>query len=96
MIGRVRSLSTYGLFIDFQEKGQSKRGLMHWSELGRGQAKPKKQDLIDVKVLKSHEDGKIDLTSGELGLLEVLAQFNDEAAKKLEALSEKNKESLGY
>ncbi|MGY3729901.1 hypothetical protein [Lactococcus termiticola] len=69
---------------------------MHWSDLRKHPVRPKKSDLIDVEILRSHEDGKIDLREGESDLLQLMAQFEEQSAKGLEELREKNKESLGY
>lgn len=92
MMGRVKSLSKFGLFVDFGEPRQT--GLLRWSALAREHGKFQRSDLIDIEILKIHEDGKIELKQGNRSLLEVLEDFSQSEQEKLEALTLKNQELL--
>ena len=87
MIGKIKSISKYGLFVLFSD---SKTGLLRWSNIPKRQIKFKAGDLIEVEVLKEREDGKIELSFIEKDFKETFGSFLEETEDRLRDLSTKN------
>lgn len=87
MIGKIKSISKFGLFVLFSD---SKTGLLRWSNIPKRQIKFKAGDLIEVEVLKEREDGKIELSFIEKDLKETFGSFLEETEDRLRDLSTKN------
>ncbi|WP_285124040.1 S1 RNA-binding domain-containing protein [Lactococcus petauri] len=87
MIGKIKSISKFGLFVLFSD---SKTGLLRWSNIPKRQIKFKAGDLIEVEVLKEREDGKIELSFIEKDFKETFGSFLEEAEDRLRDLSTKN------
>ena len=87
MIGKIKSISKFGLFVLFSD---SKTGLLRWSNIPKRQIKFKAGDLIEVEVLKEREDGKIELSFIEKDFKESFGSFLEETDDRLRDLSTKN------
>ncbi|WP_270323960.1 S1 RNA-binding domain-containing protein [Lactococcus petauri] len=87
MIGKIKSISKFGLFVLFSD---SKTGLLRWSNIPKRQIKFKAGDLIEVEVLKEREDGKIELSFIEKDFKETFGSFLEETEDRLRNLSTKN------
>ena len=87
MIGKIKSISKFGLFVLFSD---SKTGLLRWSNIPKRQIKFKAGDLIEVEVLKKREDGKIELSFIEKDFKETFGSFLEETEDRLRDLSTKN------
>lgn len=87
MIGKIKSISKFGLFVLFSD---SKTGLLRWSNIPKRQIKFKAGDLIEVEVLKEREDGKIELSFIEKDFKETFGSFLEETEDRLRDLSTKN------
>lgn len=87
MIGKIKSISKFGLFVLFSD---SKTGLLRWSNIPKRQIKFKAGDLIEVEVLKEREDGKIELSFIEKDFKETFGSFLEETENRLRDLSTKN------
>ena len=87
MIGKIKSISKFGLFVLFSD---SKTGLLRWSSIPKRQIKFKAGDLIEVEVLKEREDGKIELSFIEKDFKETFGSFLEETEDRLRDLSTKN------
>ena len=87
MIGKIKSISKFGLFVLFSD---SKTGLLRWSNIPKRQIKFKAGDLIEVEVLKEREDGKIELSFIEKDFKETFGSFLQETEDRLRDLSTKN------
>lgn len=87
MIGKIKSISKFGLFVLFSD---SKTGLLRWSNIPKRQIKFKAGDLIEVEVLKEREDGKIELSFIEKDFKETFGSFLEESEDRLRDLSTKN------
>ena len=87
MIGKIKSISKFGLFVLFSD---SKTGLLRWSNIPKRQIKFKAGDLIEVDVLKEREDGKIELSFIEKDFKETFGSFLEETEDRLRDLSTKN------
>ncbi|MFK4899363.1 S1 RNA-binding domain-containing protein [Lactococcus petauri] len=87
MIGKIKSISKFGLFVLFSD---SKIGLLRWSNIPKRQIKFKAGDLIEVEVLKEREDGKIELSFIEKDFKETFGSFLEETEDRLRDLSTKN------
>lgn len=89
MIGRVKSISKFGLFIHFSE---TKVGLLRWSNLPKRPVKFKVGDLVGVEILKAHEDGKYELSFVEKNFKECFGEFLEKTREQLNDLKIKNEE----
>lgn len=87
MIGKIKSISKFGLFVLFSD---SKTGLLRWSNIPKRQIKFEAGDLIEVEVLKEREDGKIELSFIEKDFKETFGSFLEETEDRLRDLSTKN------
>ena len=87
MIGKIKSISKFGLFVLFSD---SKTGLLRWSNIPKRQIKFKAGDLIEVEVLKERDDGKIELSFIEKDFKETFGSFLEETEDRLRDLSTKN------
>lgn len=87
MIGKIKSISKFGLFVLFSD---SKTGLLRWSNIPKRQIKFKAGDLTEVEVLKEREDGKIELSFIEKDFKETFGSFLEETEDRLRDLSTKN------
>lgn len=87
MIGKIKSISKFGLFVLFSD---SKIGLLRWSNIPKRQIKFKAGDLIEVEFLKEREDGKIELSFIEKDFKETFGSFLEETEDRLRDLSTKN------
>ncbi|MBS4459113.1 S1 RNA-binding domain-containing protein [Lactococcus petauri] len=87
MIGKIKSISKFGLFVLFSD---SKTGLLRWSNIPKRQIKFKAGDLIEVEVLKEREVGKIELSFIEKDFKETFGSFLEETEDRLRDLSTKN------
>ncbi|WP_270745348.1 S1 RNA-binding domain-containing protein [Lactococcus petauri] len=87
MIGKIKSISKFGLFVLFSD---SKTGLLRWSNIPKRQIKFKAGYLIEVEVLKEREDGKIELSFIEKDFKETFGSFLEETEDRLRDLSTKN------
>ncbi|HAP14743.1 MAG TPA: RNA-binding protein [Lactococcus sp.] len=87
MIGKVKSISKFGLFVLFSDK---KTGLLRWSNIPRRQGKYKVGDLIGVEILQAREDGKYELKFIEKDFEESFGHFLGEATDRLKSLKTKN------
>ena len=87
MIGKIKSISKFGLFVLFSD---SKTGLLRWSNIPKRQIKFKAGDLIEVEVLKEREDGKIELSFIEKDFKETFGSFLEETEDRLRDLSTNN------
>lgn len=87
MIGKIKSISKFGLFVLFSD---SKTGLLRWSNIPKRQIKFKAGNLIEVEVLKEREDGKIELSFIEKDFKETFGSFLEETEDRLRDLITKN------
>ena len=87
MIGKIKSISKFGLFVLFSD---SKTGLLRWSNIPKRQIKLKAGDRIGVEVLKEREDGKVELSFIEKDFKETFGSFLEETEDRLRDLSTKN------
>lgn len=87
MIGKIKSISKFGLFVLFSD---SKTDLLRWSNIPKRQIKFKAGDLIEVEVLKEREDGKIELSFIEKDFKETFGSFLEETEDRLRDLITKN------
>jgi predicted RNA-binding protein with RPS1 domain len=87
VIGKVKSISKFGLFVLFSD---AKTGLLRWSNLPKKHGKFKSGDLIGIEVLKVHEVGKYELKFVERDFKETFGHFLEESAEQLEQLKIKN------
>ncbi len=87
MIGKVKSISKFGLFVLFSD---TKTGLLRWSNIPRKQSKYKVGDLIGVEILKVREEGKYELKFIEKDFEESFGDFLGEATERLKSLKTKN------
>lgn len=86
MIGRIKNISKFGLFVDINRQ----TGLLRWSNLTKGQ-KFQSGDLIAVDVVKS-DNGKLELALTEQNFQEIFGTFIEKTRENLEILKEKNQE----
>lgn len=80
--GVVRSIKTYGYFVDLPELGSHQRGLLHSSQLAsseKGQSKKgiKDGDELQVEIIKIDEQGRISLSQRSILDNQDRVQFNE-------------------
>ncbi|GAX47927.1 hypothetical protein ACWN8M_06075 [Pseudolactococcus reticulitermitis] len=105
MMGRVKSISRFGLFVtflasDLSQENQARfdnisddfllTGLLRWSDVPRGE-KFQRNDALTVTVKEIHDDGKIDLRVTPENFREKYDNILARTGKILQGLRDQNR-----
>lgn len=91
MIGTISNITRFGIFVELADK---RTGLLRWSAIPKNLPKFQIGDLIEVTILKQHENGHLDFKYHEKDFKSTYGAFLRVSSEKMETLQAKNKELL--